>query len=81
MFGNVKQASTWARVGVGATVYWGSRESRAQLHEVTAAFAHAHELGMFTMLWCYLRNDAFKTKDGDYHTCPPISPARPITSA
>jgi class I fructose-bisphosphate aldolase len=54
-------------VGVGATVYFGSEGSIRQLEEVTAAFAEAHRLGMFTVLWCYLRNDAFKTKEVDYH--------------
>ena len=54
-------------VGIGATIYWGSQESHRQLQEVSEAFAQAHELGMFTVLWCYLRNSAFK-KDGiDYH--------------
>jgi class I fructose-bisphosphate aldolase len=53
--------------GIGATVYWGAPESRRQLHEISLAFAEAHRLGMFTVLWCYLRNPAFKTKDVDYH--------------
>src|SRR5262249_57658396 len=51
--------------GVGGTVYWGAPESRRELHEVSEAFAHAHELGMFTVLWCYVRNAAFKTAAGD----------------
>src|SRR6185503_541744 len=51
--------------GVGATVYWGAPESRRQLHEVSLAFAEAHRLGMFTVLWCYVRNAAFKTAQGD----------------
>jgi class I fructose-bisphosphate aldolase len=54
-------------MGVGATIYFGSEESKRQLQEVTTAFEKAHELGMFTVLWCYLRNPAFKTKDVDYH--------------
>ena len=54
-------------VGVGATIYFGSEESKRQIQEVTEAFQHAHELGMFTVLWCYLRNAAFKTKEQDYH--------------
>ncbi len=54
-------------MGVGATIYFGSEESKRQIQEVTEMFQHAHELGMFTVLWCYLRNPAFKTKDTDYH--------------
>ena len=53
--------------GVGATIYFGSEESKRQIQEVTEMFQQAHELGMFTVLWCYLRNPAFKTKDADYH--------------
>ena len=53
--------------GVGATIYFGSEESKRQLQEVTEMFQQAHELGLFTVLWCYLRNPAFKTKDMDYH--------------
>jgi fructose-bisphosphate aldolase, class I len=68
MFGNVKQAFDMGAVGVGATIYWGSAESRRQLQEVAAAFAQAHELGMFTVLWCYVRNGAFKTDTGDHAT-------------
>jgi class I fructose-bisphosphate aldolase len=52
-------------LGIGATVYWGSPESRRQLHEIAEAFAEAHSLGMFTVLWCYVRNGAFKTAAGD----------------
>lgn len=66
MFGNVEQCFDLGAAGVGATVYFGSEQSGRQLQEVSDAFAHAHELGMFTVLWCYLRNSAFK-KDGlDY---------------
>src|SRR5688500_9932545 len=54
-------------VGVGATIYFGSEESKRQLQEVGEMFQRAHELGMFTVLWCYLRNPAFKTKEADYH--------------
>ena len=54
-------------VAVGATIYFGSPESRRQIVEVSQAFAHAHELGMATVLWCYLRNSAFKTEAADYH--------------
>ena len=55
-------------VGVGATVYWGSEQSTRQLQEVSEAFKLAHELGMCTILWCYLRNDAFKVNGVDYST-------------
>jgi fructose-bisphosphate aldolase, class I len=54
-------------VAVGATVYFGSPESRRQIWEVSQAFQQAHELGMVTILWCYLRNSAFKHEDVDYH--------------
>jgi class I fructose-bisphosphate aldolase len=66
-FASVRQAFEMGAMGVGATIYFGSEESKRQLQEVTAAFEKAHELGMFTVLWCYLRNPAFKTKDVDYH--------------
>jgi fructose-bisphosphate aldolase, class I len=66
-FGSIDQAFDQGCVGVGATIYFGSEESKRQIQEVTEAFAHAHELGMFTVLWCYLRNSAFKTKETDYH--------------
>ena len=55
-------------MGVGATIYFGSGESRRQIQEVSELFHQAHELGMFTVLWCYLRNAAFKTPEADYHT-------------
>jgi class I fructose-bisphosphate aldolase len=64
MFGNVDQCFDLGAAGVGATIYFGSDESTRQLQEVSEAFARAHELGMFTVLWCYLRNSDFK-KDGD----------------
>ena len=67
MFGNVTTAYELGAVGVGATIYFGSEESTRQLQEVAEAFAEAHSLGMFTVLWCYLRNSAFKTADADYH--------------
>jgi class I fructose-bisphosphate aldolase len=67
MFASVEQAFDLGAAGVGATVYFGSEESTRQLQEVREAFARAHELGMFTVLWCYLRNSAFKTAQGDYH--------------
>jgi class I fructose-bisphosphate aldolase len=66
-FASVRQAFNLGAVGVGATVYFGSEESRRQIEETTAAFALAHELGMFTVLWAYLRNSEFKQKDNDYH--------------
>ena len=67
MFAQVKDAFNLGAAGVGATIYFGSDESMRQLQEVTEAFSYAHELGMFTVLWCYLRNPAFKA-DKDYHT-------------
>ena len=66
MFGSVEQAWNMGAVAVGATIYFGSDESTRQIQEVSAAFEHAHELGLATILWCYLRNPAFK-KDKDYH--------------
>src|SRR6185436_4822566 len=66
-FASIDQAFDQGCVGVGATIYFGSEESKRQLQEVTQAFAYAHELGMFCVLWCYLRNAAFKTKETDYH--------------
>ena len=65
-FGNIQQCFEMGAAGVGATVYWGSEESRRQLQEISEAFAQAHELGMFTVLWCYVRNNAFKTKTADH---------------
>lgn len=65
-FGAVEQAFDMGAAGVGATVYFGSENSQREIEETTAAFRRAHELGMFTVLWCYLRNPAFK-KDKDYH--------------
>ena len=67
MFGSVKQALDMGAVAVGATVYFGSPESRRQIWEVSQAFQQAHELGLATILWCYTRNPAFKTKEKDYH--------------
>ncbi len=68
MFAGVKQAWSLGAAGVGATIYFGSAESRRQIQEVSEAFCLAHELGMFTVLWCYLRNSAFKIDGKDYHT-------------
>jgi class I fructose-bisphosphate aldolase len=67
LFAGVKQAYEMGCVAVGATIYFGSHESRRQIQEVSQAFAYAHELGMATVLWCYLRNAAFKTDAADYH--------------
>src|SRR6187397_3146688 len=66
-FASVKQASDMGAIGVGATIYFGSEESKRQIVEVAELFQQAHELGLFTVLWCYTRNAAFKTKDVDYH--------------
>lgn len=67
LFGTVKSAWNLGAVGVGATIYWGSDESTRQLKEIAEAFEYAHELGMVTILWCYLRNNAFKVDGVDYH--------------
>ena len=66
-FASVKQASDMGAIGVGATIYFGSEESKRQIVEVAELFQQAHEMGLFTVLWCYTRNPAFKTKDVDYH--------------
>ena len=66
-FGDVEQAFEMGAVGVGATIYYGSAESRRQIQEISLVFKQAHELGMVTVLWAYLRNPAFKTSDKDYH--------------
>jgi len=66
MFGQIEQAWNMGAVAVGATIYFGSDEAGRQIQEVSQAFAHAHELGMATILWCYLRNPAFKTEK-DFH--------------
>lgn len=68
MFGSVEQAFDMGAIGVGATIYFGSKESREQLQEVSCAFKHAHSLGMITILWCYLRNKNFKIDQIDYNT-------------
>ncbi len=67
MFGNVQQAADMGAAAVGATIYYGSDESNRQIQEVSEAFALAHELGMVTVLWCYLRNSGFKKDGTDYH--------------
>ena len=66
-FASVKQAFDMGAMGVGATIYFGSEESKRQLQEVSQMFQQAHEYGMFTVLWCYTRNAAFKTKEHDFH--------------
>lgn len=68
MFGSIKDAWNMGATAVGATIYFGSDESTRQIQEVAKAFEYAHELGMATVLWCYLRNGAFKTSEMDYHT-------------
>jgi class I fructose-bisphosphate aldolase len=67
LFASIDQAFDMGAVAVGATVYFGAPESNRQIQETSEAFAYAHELGMATILWAYLRNSAFKTEDADYH--------------
>jgi class I fructose-bisphosphate aldolase len=67
LYAVTRQAYDMGAVAVGATIYFGSPESRRQITEISHAFAHAHEFGMATVLWCYLRNPAFKTPAADYH--------------
>lgn len=67
LFADVEQAYNMGAAGVGATIYFGSKESNRQIEEISKAFKRAHELGMFTILWCYLRNDSFKKDGVDYH--------------
>jgi class I fructose-bisphosphate aldolase len=67
MFGSVEEAYNLGAAAVGATIYFGSEESHRQIIEVSEAFEEAHSLGLFTVLWCYLRNDAFKVDGVDYH--------------
>ncbi len=68
MFGTIKDAWNMGATAVGATIYFGSEESARQIQEVAKAFEYAHELGMATILWCYLRNPGFKKDGKDYHT-------------
>ncbi len=68
MFGSVQQAYDLGASGVGATIYFGSEQSTRQIQEVAKAFKQAHDLGMFTVLWCYLRNNGFKKDGVDYHS-------------
>ena len=67
MFGSVREAADLGAVGVGATIYFGSDQSTRQIVEVSEAFQEAHRLGLFTVLWCYVRNSAFKQEGVDYH--------------
>lgn len=68
LFGNVEQAFNMGAAAIGATIYFGSDESSRQIQEISQAFSYAHEMGMVTILWCYLRNSAFNVKgDKDYH--------------
>jgi class I fructose-bisphosphate aldolase len=73
LFASVDQAFNLGAVAVGATIYYGSEESGRQIQEITQAFEYAHSLGMFTVLWAYLRNSAFKTKEKDYHLSADLS--------
>ena len=73
VFASVDQAFNMGAVAVGATVYYGSEESSRQIQEISQAFEYAHSLGMFTVLWAYLRNSAFKTKENDYHLAADLS--------
>jgi class I fructose-bisphosphate aldolase len=67
LFASVEQAFDLGATAIGATIYYGSHQSRRQIQEISEAFRLAHELGMVTILWCYLRNSAFKTEQGDMH--------------
>ncbi len=67
MFGSIRDAWNMGATAVGATIYFGSDESKRQIQEVSEAFEYAHELGMATVLWCYLRNENFKNASGDFH--------------
>jgi len=72
-FASVEEAYNMGAIAVGATIYFGSPESHRQIEEVTRAFEHAHELGLATILWCYLRNPAFKIDGTDYHLSADLS--------
>lgn len=73
LFGKVKEAWDMGAVAVGATIYFGSAESNRQLKEIAEAFEEAHNLGMATILWCYTRNEAFKTEKEDYHAAADVT--------
>lgn len=68
LFGTIKEAWNMGAAAIGATIYFGSPDSRREIVEIAKAFEYAHELGMATILWCYLRNDAFKKDGVDYHS-------------
>jgi len=72
-YGTIHQCFNMGAVAVGATIYFGSEEAREQIRYVSEMFAHAHELGMACVLWCYLRNDAFKVDGVDYHAAADLS--------
>lgn len=73
LFASVKQAHEMGCAAIGATIYFGSAESKRQVQEISKAFEMAHDLGIATILWCYLRNPHFKTADMDYHTAADLS--------
>jgi len=73
LFADVDQAFNMGAVAVGATIYFGTEESRRQIWEISQAFKYAHELGLVTILWCYLRNSEFKQPDMDYHVAADLS--------
>lgn len=73
LFASVEQAADMGARGVGATIYFGSEESGRQIEEVSEAFERAHQLGLFTILWCYLRNSSFKKDGVDYHTASDVT--------
>ncbi|MBI5357912.1 class I fructose-bisphosphate aldolase [Candidatus Saccharibacteria bacterium] len=73
LFASVQQAADMGAAGVGATIYFGSQESARQIIEISEAFAEAHRLGLFTILWCYARNNAFKKDGKDYHVAADIT--------
>ena len=73
LFGKVKEAWDMGAVAVGATIYFGSAESNRQLKEIAEAFEEAHNLGMATILWCYTRNESFKTEKDDYHAAADVT--------
>lgn len=72
-FGSIKNAWDMGAVGVGATIYFGSEESNRQIQEIAEAFDYAHELGMATILWCYLRNNDFQNAKGDFHAAADVT--------
>ncbi len=80
LFGSVKDAWNLGAAAIGATIYFGSEESTRQITEVSRVFEEAHSLGMATILWCYLRNPAFKRADNDYHVSADPHRPRQITS-